>query len=137
MSTLIAYGSNNGITKQMALSLSEKLNSDVDVRDVKHNSSFYIDKYENILMGINLVENKISNEINKFIESNIENLKFKNLAFFTVNKDENQVQIIDKNLPEELKSLIDFKENFKINELEKIESFISLLNENLEQSYIY
>lgn len=137
MSTLIAYGSNNGITKEMAFSLSEKLNSDVDVRDVKNNSSFYIDKYENILMGINLVENRISNEISKFIENNIENLKFKNLAFFTVNKDENQVQIIDNNLPIEFKSLIDYKENFKISELEKIESFINILNANLEQSYIY
>ncbi len=72
MCTLIAYGSNNGITKDLALSLSEKLNSDVEVRNTKYNSSFYLDKYENILIGINLVDGEISKEIRKFIENNIE-----------------------------------------------------------------
>lgn len=137
MSTLIAYGSNRGITKDIAILLSNKLNSEVDVRNIKHNSSFYIDKYENILMGINLVDGKISNEVNKFIENNIEDLKFKKLGFFTVNKDKNQVEFIDENLPQEFKSLISFKENLEADKSEQIESFTNILNNNLVESYIY
>ena len=53
MCTLIAYGSNNGITKNLAVSLAEKIDSEVDVKNTKYNSSFYLDKYENILIGIN------------------------------------------------------------------------------------
>ena len=80
MCTLIAYGSNNGITKNLAMSLSEKLDSEVDVRNTKYNSSFYLDKYDNILIGINLVNGEISNEIKKFIENNIEDFQFKKLG---------------------------------------------------------
>lgn len=134
MSTLVAYGSNNGITKNVAFSLSEKLNSEVDVRNIKYNSSFYLDKYENILMGINLVDGQVSNEIKKFIENNIDNLRFKNIAFFTVNKDENQINVIDKSLSDEFKQLINFKEHFKKSDDENISSFIDILNANLAES---
>jgi menaquinone-dependent protoporphyrinogen IX oxidase len=137
MSTLIAYGSNNGITKNLAMSLSEKLNSEVDVRNTKYNSSFYLDKYENVLIGINLVNGEISKEIKKFIENNIEDFKFKKLGFFTINKDENQINKIDTSLPKEFKSLIDFKEHFKKIDTDEIAPFIDTLNDNLAKACIY
>ena len=88
-------------------------------------------------MGINLVDGKISKEVNKFIENNIEDLKFKKLGFITVNKDKNQVEFIDENLPQEFKSLISFKENLEADKTEQIESFTNILNNNLVESYIY
>ncbi|GAA0704656.1 hypothetical protein GCM10008904_12070 [Paraclostridium ghonii] len=131
MCTLIAYGSNNGITKNLAMSLSEKLNSDVDIRNTKYNSSFYLDKYENVLIGINLVNGEISKEIQKFIENNVEEFKFKKVGLFTVNKDEKQINYIDNTLPEEFTGLIDFKEHFKKEDNEKIYEFVDVLNNNL------
>lgn len=136
MCTLIAYGSNNGITKDLALSLSEKLNSDVEVRNTKYNSSFYLDKYENILIGINLVDGEISKEIRKFIENNIEEFKFKKLGVFTINKDEHQINSIRNNLPEEFKNLIEFKEHFVKDDNEKVYNFTEILNNNLATSFI-
>lgn len=136
MCTLIAYGSNNGITKDLALSLSEKLNSDVEVRNTKYNSSFYLDKYENILIGINLVNGEISKEIRKFIENNIEEFKFKKLGVFTINKDEHQISSIRNNLPEEFKNLIEFKEHFVKDDNEKVYNFTEILNNNLATSFI-
>ncbi|WP_373600535.1 flavodoxin family protein [Paraclostridium bifermentans] len=136
MCTLIAYGSNNGITKDLALSLSEKLNSDVEVRNTKYNSSFYLDKYENILIGINLVDGEISKEIRKFIENNIEEFKFKKLGVFTINKDEHQISSIRNNLPEEFKNLIEFKEHFVKDDNEKVYNFTEILNNNLATSFI-
>lgn len=137
MSTLIAYGSNNGITKNLAVSLSERLNSEVDVRNTKYNSSFYLDKYENILIGINLVNGEISKEIKKFIENNIEDFKFKKLGFFTINKDENQIDQIDTSLPDEFKNLINFKEHFKKIDTDEMGSFVDILNDNLAKACIY
>lgn len=131
MCTLIAYGSNNGITKNLAMSLSEKLNSDVDIRNTKYNSSFYLDKYENVLIGINLVNGEISKEIQKFIENNVEEFKFKKVGLFTVNKDEKQINYIDNTLPGEFTGLIDFEEHFKKEDDEKIYDFIEVLNNNL------
>lgn len=131
MCTLIAYGSNNGITKNLAMSLSEKLDSDVDVRNTKYNSSFYLDKYENVLIGINLVNGEISKEIQKFIENNIEEFKFKKLGFFTVNKDEKQINYIDSTLPEEFIGLVNFEEHFTKEYNEKIYDFVDVLNNNL------
>lgn len=136
MCTLIAYGSNNGITKDLALSLSEKLNSDVEVRNTKYNSSFYLDKYENILIGINLVNGEISKEIRKFIENNIEEFKFKKLGVFTINKDEHQINSIRNNLPKEFKNLIEFKEHFLKDDNEKVYNFTEILNNNLATSFI-
>lgn len=135
MCTLIAYGSNNGITKNLAMSLSEKLDSEVDVRNTKYNSSFYLDKYENVLIGINLEDGEISTEIQRFIENNIEEFKFKKLGFFTVNKDEKQINYIDNNLPKEFTGLINFEEHFKKEDEEKIYNFVDVLNNNLVLAY--
>ena len=131
MCTLIAYGSNNGITKNLAMSLSEKLDSEVDVRNTKYNSSFYLDKYDNILIGINLVNGEISNEIKKFIENNIEDFQFKKLGFFTINKDDNQINKIDTSLPKEFKNLIDFEGHFSKEYFEEMNSFVETLNQKL------
>ena len=135
MCTLIAYGSNNGITKSLAMSLSEKLDSEVDVRNTKYNSSFYLDKYENVLIGINLEDGEISTEIQRFIENNIEEFKFKKLGFFTVNKDEKQINYIDNNLPKEFTGLINFEEHFQKEDEEKIYNFVDVLNNNLALAY--
>lgn len=135
MCTLIAYGSNNGITKNLAMSLSEKLDSEVDVRNTKYNSSFYLDKYENVLIGINLEDGEISTEIQRFIENNIEEFKFKKLGFFTVNKDEKQINYIDNNLPKEFTGLINFEEHLKKEDEEKIYNFVDVLNNNLALAY--
>lgn len=135
MCTLIAYGSNNGITKNLAMSLSEKLDSEVDVRNTKYNSSFYLDKYENVLIGINLEDGEISTEIQRFIENNIEEFKFKKLGFFTVNKDEKQINYIDNNLTKEFTGLINFEEHFKKEDEEKIYNFVDVLNNNLALAY--
>ncbi|MEG2788515.1 MAG: flavodoxin domain-containing protein [Romboutsia sp.] len=137
MSTLIAYGSNNGITENLAISLSQQLNSEVDVRNTKYNSSFYLDKYENVLIGINLVNGEISKEVNKFIENNIEDFKFKKLGFFTINKDKNQIDQIDMSLPQEFKGLINFKEHFGKNDTDKMYNFVDTLNNNLATACIY
>lgn len=131
MCTLIAYGSNNGITKNLAMSLSEKLDLEVDVRNTKYNSSFYLDKYDNILIGINLVNGEISNEIKKFIENNIEDFQFKKLGFFTINKDDNQINTIDTSLPKEFKNLIDFEGHLSKAYLDEINSFVETLNQKL------
>ena len=131
MCTLIAYGSNNGITKNLAMSLSEQIDSEVDVRDTKYNSSFYLDKYENILIGVNLENGEISSQIQKFIENNIEEFKFKKLGFFTVNKDEKQINYINNNLPKEFIELVRFKEHFENKDEEKIYDFVEVLNDNL------
>ena len=137
MCTLIAYGSNNGITKSLAESLSEKLESEVDVRNIKYNSSFYLDKYENVLIGINLDEGEISHEVQKFIENNIEEFKFKKLGFFTVNKNERQIDYIDNNLPEEFTNIIKFEEHFKKEDKESVCEFAEVLNDNLSVACNY
>ncbi|CEQ29247.1 flavodoxin/nitric oxide synthase [[Clostridium] sordellii] len=136
MCTLIAYGSNNGITKNLAVSLAEKIDSEVDVKNTKYNSSFYLDKYENILIGINLVNGEVSKEIRKFIENNIEEFRFKKLGVFTINKDENQIDSIRQSLPEEFKDLLKFKEHFDKNDNEKIYGFADVLNNNLVEDFI-
>ena len=67
----------------------------------------------------------------KFIENNIEDFQFKKLGFFTINKDDNQINTIDTSLPKEFKNLIDFEGHFSKAYLDEINSFVETLNQKL------
>ena len=104
MSTLIAYATKHGFTKQCVELLAEQLSESLDIVDLNHNQP-NLSKYEKVIVGGSVYAGGIRKPVAQFINNNLETLKDKKLGLFicgAAHDDDVKKEIAD-NFPEALR----------------------------------
>jgi len=91
MKTLIAYATKRGFTKRCAELLSEKLNGEVDIIDIKKSKNIDVSIYKNIIIGGSVYMGKIRKEVPDFCNRNMSILLDKNIGLFICGLAEGEV----------------------------------------------
>lgn len=105
MKTAIIYYSKKGTTQKVAKIISEKLNSEEDLINLKQNSSLNIDSYDRIIIGGPIYAGNITNKIKKFVNSNLNHLLKKEIGLYVcgMEKEEaKQREELERAYPKEL-----------------------------------
>lgn len=98
MKTLIIYASKTGTTEKCAKELNNKLKDSEMVNILNYNKD--INKYDLIIIGTPIRIGMIDKRIKKFLNSNIEILKSKKVAYFICcGFNENLTNYYEKNIP--------------------------------------
>lgn len=82
MKTAIIYSTKHEFTKDCSIKLSQKLNGDVDLFNLKENNDVKLEQYDNVIIGSPIYMGQILKEIQKFCMENLDKLKEKNLGLF-------------------------------------------------------
>jgi len=82
MKTLVVYGTKYGCTERCAKLLSEKLEGNVDLCNVKVRKSLDISQYSKVVIGSSVYIGKIQKEVSDFCNNNLEALKKKRVGLF-------------------------------------------------------
>ena len=91
MKTLIAYATKRGFTKKCAELLSEKLNGEVEIVDIKKSKNIDVNIYKNIIIGGSVYMGKIRKEVPDFCNRNMDKLLDKNIGLFICGLAEGEV----------------------------------------------
>ena len=91
MKTLIAYATKRGFTKRCVELLSEKLNGEVDIIDIKKSKNIDVSIYKNIIIGGSVYMGKIRKEVPDFCNRNMSILLDKNIGLFICGLAEGEV----------------------------------------------
>lgn len=105
MKTAIIYYSKKGTTQKVAKIISEKLNSQEGLIDLKNKSSFDISTYERIIIGSPIYAGNSHNKVKKFIASNLNLLLNKEIGLYVcgMERDEaKQREELERAYPKEL-----------------------------------
>lgn len=98
MKTLIIYASKTGTTEKCAKELNNKLKDSEMVNILNYNKD--INKYDLIIVGTPIRMGKIDKRIKRFLNSNIEILKLKKVAYFICcGFNENSKKYYEQNIP--------------------------------------
>ncbi len=82
MKTAIIYYSKKGTTQKVAKIISEKLNSQEGLIDLKNKPSFDISTYDRIIIGSPIYAGNSHNKVKKFIASNLNHLLSKEVGLY-------------------------------------------------------
>lgn len=82
MKILVAYATKYGCTEKCAHILSEKLNGEVDLYNLKDKKSIDLSKYEKVIVGGSIYLGKIQKEVTEFCEANFNRLLEKKTGLF-------------------------------------------------------
>ena len=82
MNTLILYGTKYGSAERCAAMLSEQLDGEVDVFDLKAVKEVDLSKYGRVIIGGSIYMGRIQKEVSEFCTNNAEVLKEKKLGFY-------------------------------------------------------
>lgn len=111
MKTAIIYYSKKGTTQKVAKIISEKLNSQEGLIDLKNKSSFDISTYDRIIIGTPIYAGNSSKKVKKFIASNLNLLLNKEIGLYVcgMERDESKqreelVRVYPKELIDKAKS---------------------------------
>ncbi len=111
MKTLIIYASKTGATEECAKKINRQLKDSKMVNILKQNED--INKYDLIVIGTPIRMGMIDKKIKKFLNSNIENLKSKKVAYFICcGFAENWQNYYEQNIPKDLLDSAIICENF-------------------------
>lgn len=105
MKTAIIYYSKKGTTQKVAKIISEKLDSQEGLIDLKNKSSFDISTYERIIIGSPIYAGNSHNKVKKFIASNLNHLLNKEVGLYVcgMERDEaKQREELERSFPKEL-----------------------------------
>lgn len=105
MKTAIIYYSKKATTQKVAKIISEKLNSQEGLIDLKNKSSFDISTYERIIIGSPIYAGNSHNKVKKFIASNLNRLLNKEIGLYVcgMERDEaKQREELERAYPKEL-----------------------------------
>lgn len=105
MKTAIIYYSKKGTTQKVAKIISDKLDSQEGLIDLKNKSSFDISTYERIIIGSPIYAGNIHNKVKKFIASNLNLLLNKEVGLYVcgMERDEaKQREELERAYPKEL-----------------------------------
>ena len=82
MKTLIAYTSKYGCTKKCATMLSEKLNGEVTLHDLKRGKDISIASFDKVVVGGSFYMGSIQKEVKEFCAEHLKELESKPIALF-------------------------------------------------------
>lgn len=82
MKTLIAYSTKYGCTERCGKKLAEKLNGEVELKNVKKEKNIDLSKYDKVIIGGSIYMGKIQKEISEFSIKNLDVLKGKKIGLF-------------------------------------------------------
>lgn len=104
MKTLVAYSTKHGASEKCAKLLAEKLEGEVEVKNLK-GSSINLSQYDKVVIGGSVYAGMIRKEVKEFIASNSEALKSKKFGLFVCGMSEGeQIQkAIEMGYPQELR----------------------------------
>lgn len=104
MKTLIAYATKYGFTKKCCEKLSEKINGDVDICNLKERKNIELAKFDKIIIGGSIYAGQIRKEVKKFCLSNQDELKKKKLGLFIcgMTEDDKAMEQLNNSFPQEL-----------------------------------
>lgn len=105
MKTAIIYYSKKGTTQKVAKIISDKLDSQEGLIDLKNKSSFDISTYERIIIGSPIYAGNSHNKVKKFIVSNLNLLLNKEVGLYVcgMERDEaKQREELERAYPKEL-----------------------------------
>lgn len=105
--TIILYQSRSGTTGKAAQLLSEKLQDDTTIINLKKDKVPSIEDYSRVIIGGSIRASMIQSGIKKYIEKNIDLLKTKELGLFLccMEEGETAVKQFNESYPEELRSM--------------------------------
>lgn len=114
MKTLIAYATKHGSTEKCALLLSQKLNGEVDLYNLKQDKAYKLEEYDNIIIGGSIYIGQIQKEVKEFCIKYLPVLKDKKIGIFIccMNKGEDAAKQIESSFSQELLSKASVKEVF-------------------------
>lgn len=114
MKILVAYASKHGFTKDCTEKLSEKLNGEVEIKNLKLDKAIDLSQYDKVIIGGSIYAGQIQKEVKNFCAKNINELKSKKLGLFIcgMNDDDKASQQINASYPQELLNCAIAKENF-------------------------
>ena len=130
MKTLIIYASQHGTTEQCAVKLSEKLDGEVEVHNIKEEGNIDLTQYDRVIIGGSIYGGKIQKEIVEFCSQKLSVLKEKKIGLFiccmSKNDAEKQIKL---SFPQELLTHAAAKQGFggefKFKELSFVEKTIA------------
>lgn len=146
MKTAIIYYSKKGTTQKVAKIISEKLNSEEDLINLKQNTPLDISSYDRIIIGTPIYAGNSSKKVKKFITANQHHLLKKEIGLYVCGmekEEEKQREELERAYPKELidkaKSKqflggeflfenMNFFERMIIKKIAKIDKSISALN---------
>lgn len=114
MKTLIAYATKHGSTERCALLLSEKLNGEVDLHNLKEEKACELEQYDNIIIGGSIYMGQIQKKVKEFCIKNLPVMKGKKIGVFIccMNKGEGANKQIENSFSQELLKKATAKEVF-------------------------
>ncbi|MEJ6951579.1 flavodoxin domain-containing protein [Natronospora cellulosivora (SeqCode)] len=129
MKTLIVYATKYGTAESCAKKLREKLNTEVELKNLKQEKNIDLSDYDKVIIGSSVYMGQIRKEAKKFCQENLEELKTKENAFYIscMREGEDAENQIEVNYPKELLEKAVFSSVFggafnfeKMNFLEKM-----------------
>lgn len=82
MKTIIIYATKHGFTKKCCEKLSEKLNGQVELYNLKENKTVELVQYDKVIIGGSVYVGQIQKEVKEFCLKHIDELKKKKLGLF-------------------------------------------------------
>jgi menaquinone-dependent protoporphyrinogen oxidase len=105
MKTAIIYYSKKGTTQKVAKIISEKLNSEEDLINLKQNTPLNISSYDRIIIGTPIYAGNSSKKVKKFIVANLNHLQKKEIGLYVCGmekEEEKQREELERAYPKEL-----------------------------------
>ena len=139
MKNLIIYGTKHGCAKRCAELLSERLEGETDIVDIKEKSNIDLLDYDSIIIGGSIYAGKINKDIYSFTTTNENLLHKKKLGLFicSMNKSLEDKQIKESfpsSLLESARVAENFGGEFRLNEMNFMEKIIvKMVSKSLEK----
>ena len=104
MKTLITYSTSHGCTERTAAELKKLLGGEVQLENLKSNSSLNLDEYDRVIIGGSIHAGQIQKRVKDFCAKNLDELKTKELGLFIccMEEGENAQKQLSNAFPEEL-----------------------------------
>ena len=114
MKILIVYGTKHGFTEKCITMLSEKLNEEVDLCNLKRGQTPILNHYEKIIIGGSVYMGKIQKEVSEYCLRNLNELKEKKVGLFVccMSEGDTAKATLNNCFPQELLSSAIVKEHF-------------------------
>ncbi len=105
MNTIIIYASTHGTTEKVAETISEKLEGENALINLKKNKNIDLNPYEQIIIGGSIHAGMLQKRVRKFCEDNMSILLQKRVGLFISCMDDNKArEQLERNFPEALRS---------------------------------
>jgi len=82
MKTLVLFASRYGCTEKCANMLAEKINGDVEVKDLVKNKKIGLDGYDLVIIGGSIMAGKMNKVVTRFVDGNLQELLTQKAALF-------------------------------------------------------